>query len=112
MNERLLNGKIHQPSRGTSRYVKVLKPEARRANTEEKAWEATEKILQARIENWPNGFIGCYSIVRRFHELRWDIKYDLLQIKMEKIKEFRLQYPPEIIQQAKDALGLISQILG
>lgn len=63
-------------SKGVRQNIRqTLKPEARQADYEQIAWVASEKILRAKVESYPEKFsLPQLEAVRRFHRLRWQLR--------------------------------------
>lgn len=105
-------------SGGASKHIaQDLKPEARKASSEEEAWEAVDKILQMKVESYPENFSRSYSVIRKFHQLRWEMRARLGTMGEMKNEEMRTrlnklmeEYPGEVLDQAKDIFGIIIQI--
>lgn len=110
--------KLPEISKGASKHIaRDLKPELRRAENEEEAWEATEEILKMRIEGYPEHFSSSYFVIRAFHRIRWEMRTRLRTAKEMKNKEMTARfselmskYPEEALDQARDIFGIITQI--
>lgn len=106
MNERL--------PKGVRKHIsKHLKPEARSSDSEQVAWETTEKILELRIPSFPFNYHDVISAIRRFHELRWEMNHNFIVSEKERtarLAEFQSRYTEDILEKASTAFSVISQI--
>lgn len=110
--------KLPEISRGASKHIsRDLKPEVRKASNEQEAWEATQQILQMRIEGYPESFSHSYFVIREYHQIRWEmrVRYGTGQQMTNKELATRLsvlmnKYPEAALDGAKDIFGIITQI--
>lgn len=87
-----------------------LKPGVRQSDSETDAWIATEEILRARVESYPERFsVQQLRVIREFHKLRWGIRHVVVDPEQRKVKllEFDREHPDPAYDHV---FGVISQV--
>ncbi|MFH0937560.1 MAG: hypothetical protein V1808_04710 [Candidatus Daviesbacteria bacterium] len=101
-------------AKGIRKYISEdLKPEARKAQSEEESWISTQEILKLRVEKYPEAFLPAAPAIRDYYKRRWGFKGKTLssQETKEMMKGFYEKYPDEILDQAGPVFSVITQIL-
>lgn len=97
-------------SKGDRKHIRVLKPEARTALNEVEAWRLVDEILSTSVEDYPEEFAPHISVIRRFHQLRWDHRFTQADSQREAFDKFAKENPQDVLEQLKPVFGVIAQV--
>lgn len=95
---------------GDRKYIRRLKPEARTASSELEAWRIVDEILSTRVEDYPEKFIGHLSVIRGFHQLRWDHRFSQQNLLRDALNNFMVDNSLDVLDQLKPVFGVIAQV--
>lgn len=100
-------------SKGESRYISQgLIPEARRSASSDQAWVAVEKILEAKVDSYPEKYSKYIGAIMFYNSLRWRMYHDHINGRegINLIGQFSREYDDQTLDEMAPVMRVISKI--